>query len=155
MRRMGSTRTRGPEISVHNRQRSVRVDLGSLRSFAHRALEQCRKLPERKNNLLRDLDQIVIVLISDRKMAELHVRFMNVAGPTDVITFQHGEIFLSAATASRQAREIDTSTGAELRLYLVHGLLHLCGFDDTERVAAREMNKTQRKILSLDRGRER
>src|SRR6185295_13143344 len=75
-------------------------------------------------------EEIFVMLISDKRMSDLHLRYMNEAGPTDVITFQHGEIFISAPTAQRQAQEFGTTTRREIELYLAHGLLHLAGFDD-------------------------
>lgn len=74
---------------------------------------------------------------------------MQVPGPTDVITFQHGEIFVSVETAQRQAEAFRTSLNYELRLYLVHGLLHLYGFDDQEQAARRRMHSIQKKIVAL------
>jgi len=81
-------------------------------------------------------------------MAELHQRFLNEPGPTDVITFQHGEIVISAETAKRQARAFRTSMELELRLYLVHGLLHLCGLDDKTAAGTGEMKRLQEKLVA-------
>jgi probable rRNA maturation factor len=89
-----------------------------------------------------------ILIVSDRKIASLHRQFMNESGPTDVITFQHGEIFVSAETARRNARRFGNALARELRLYVVHGLLHLHGFDDRVEVSARKMRSVQRKILA-------
>jgi len=93
------------------------------------------------------LEQIVILLISDERMADLHRRFLNQSGPTDVITFQHGEIFISVPTAKRQGREFGTSTLAEIELYVVHGLLHLSGFDDRTPVSRRRMRAAEARVL--------
>jgi probable rRNA maturation factor len=92
--------------------------------------------------------EVSVVLVSDRRMAELHQRFLNEPGPTDVITFQHGEIVISAETAKRQARAFRTSMELELRLYLVHGVLHLCGFDDKTAAGAAEMQRLQEKLVA-------
>ena len=73
---------------------------------------------------------------------------MGITGPTDVITFQHGEILMSVETARRQARAHRTSFAHELRLYLVHGLLHLHGFDDDAPAARRRMGAIQEKIVA-------
>ena len=72
---------------------------------------------------------------------------MNVAAPTDVITFQHGEIFISTETARRQARQVGATTLGEIRLYIVHGLLHLHGLDDQTPAAARRMARMQERIV--------
>jgi probable rRNA maturation factor len=86
-------------------------------------------------------------LVSDRCMSELHRRFLQLEGPTDVITFQDGEIFLSVETARRHARTLHTSVIKELQLYLVHGLLHLRGFDDKTAAGSRAMKLTQERIV--------
>jgi rRNA maturation RNase YbeY len=71
---------------------------------------------------------------------------MNIAGATDVITFEHGEIVISAQTAQKCALEFGHSTADEIGLYAVHGFLHLNGYlDATERERAR-MHEIQDKI---------
>jgi probable rRNA maturation factor len=134
-------------IIVLNRQRAVPVDLLSLREFAARALIECLKLP-RKLDSLANLPEISVVLVSDKRIASIHRRFMNHPEATDVITFQHGEIFVSTQTAKRQAGQVRTSFEQELRLYLVHGLLHLAGFDDKTLAGAAEMKGLQERIVA-------
>ena len=136
-----------PEISVDNRQRMVRVELASLRDFAKRALDKCLAIPGRGSALV-GLAEVNVVVVSDRRVAELHRRFMHESGPTDVITFQHGEIVISAETAKRQASKFGTSIGQELRLYVVHGLLHLHGFDDKTAAGAAEMKRVQERLVA-------
>ena len=133
-----------PQISVRNLQRKIVIERAALEDFARRALRLC--LAE-KGAPLTSLSEISVLLISDRKMSELHRRFMQIAGPTDVITFQHGEICISVETAQRQAKTYRTSLDHELRLYLVHGLLHLHGFDDREREARAVMRTVQARIM--------
>jgi probable rRNA maturation factor len=91
---------------------------------------------------------IVVTIISDRQMARLHQRFSGVAGPTDVLTFHHGEIVISVETARRQARAFGSTTENELRLYILHGLLHLYGFDDRSARARAAMHQVQDQLLS-------
>jgi probable rRNA maturation factor len=135
-------------ITVRNRQRIVSVELVALKDFAERALTECLKLRRLKPTVLTALGEVSVVLVSDRRMAKLHRRFLQQPGPTDVITFQHGEIFVSAETARRQGRLFGTSLGQELRLYLVHGLLHLHGFDDKDPRSAAKMKRAQEKLLA-------
>jgi probable rRNA maturation factor len=134
-------------ITVRNRQRIVSVELVALQDFAERALRECLKLPGPSTGLTK-LEEISVVLVSDRRIAELHRRFLQQPGPTDVITFQHGEIFVSTETARWQARQVGTSLEHELRLYLVHGLLHLHGFDDKDPRSAAKMKRAQEKLLA-------
>ncbi len=136
-----------PIITVRDLQRAVEIDLVGLNEFARRALDRCLALPKRKSELHR-LPGVDVLLISDRRIARLHRRFHKMAGPTDVITFQHGEIFISAQTAQRHATEFGTSTRREIELYLLHGLLHLQGFNDKTAAERRRMEAVQRKILS-------
>lgn len=138
-----------PAITVFNRQRVVAVQADALQEFAERALRECLKLPGPNRNLdeLSRLRELSVVLVSDRRMAELHRLFLQHAGPTDVITFQHGEIFVSTETARRQARRFASSLEHELRLYIAHGLLHLGGFDDKKPAAAAEMKRAQEKLV--------
>ena len=135
-------------IVVSNRQRAVRVDLEPLRQFAERALVECLKLQQRRLGSVADLPEVSVVLVSDKRIAGIHGRFMDDPTATDVITFDHGEIVISTQTAKRQARQFGTSLAHELRLYLVHGLLHLCGYDDKTRKGAAEMKRVQESVVS-------
>lgn len=134
-------------ILVQNRQRALPVDLTWLRRFAALALEKCRELSDDGKFALKSLDEIGVAIVSDRAMARMHEEFMGIAGPTDVLTFEHGNIVMSAQTAALYAAEHGHRLEEELALYTVHGLLHLNGFDDaTSRDAAR-MQKVQTRVL--------
>lgn len=138
-----------PKISVRNLQRNVPLDIVDLRRFAERALELCLGLPTKPRTDLQKLAEISVLIISDRRIASINREFLNKSGSTDVITFQHGEIFISAETARRQARQFRSTLKRELRLYLVHGLLHLHGFDDRTKTGRRRMQRTQERVLRL------
>ena len=133
-------------ISVRNLQRTVEVDFAAVQDFARRAFDRCLALPKRRS-ALSSLARVDVLLVSDRRIAGLHRRFHKIAGPTDVITFQHGEIFISVQTAQRHAAEFGTSTKREIELYLLHGLLHLHGFDDKTAADRRRMCAIQSKML--------
>ena len=137
-----------PQISICNLQRRVPVRVATLQKFAVKAVQNCLQLQKEKQTDLRKLRDIFVWLISDRRMSQLHRQFLGQTGPTDVLTFQHGEIFISAETAKRHARLFENSIMRELQLYIVHGLLHLHGFDDRTRAQARKMRRTQEKIMS-------
>ena len=134
-------------IKVRNLQRTVPANVAALQRFAERALKVCLGLHRDRRTELRNLSEISVLLISDRRMAALHSEFLGQPGPTDVITFEHGEIFISVATAKRHARQFNHSLLRELELYIVHGLLHLHGFDDRCETDARRMKKVQEEIL--------
>ena len=84
-------------------------------------------------------------------MASLHRQFLGRSGPTDVLTFAHGEIFISVELARRQARRFGNTLTREIRLYVVHGLLHLHGFDDQTESGARRMSEMQERIVRAAR----
>ena len=134
-------------VLVRNAQRKVRVDRGALQKFAVRAWEICRALPACAGSAGIKLEEISVVLVSDQRMAALHLQFMNIAGPTDVLTFQHGEIVISVETAQENAVRFGHEVEAEIRLYLVHGFLHLLGFDDQTPAEKRIMEREQWEVL--------
>jgi len=136
-----------PCISVRNLRRKIRVNVGELETFAAAAVQHCLQLRNRKRSDLRKLREVFVWLVSDRRMALLHRQFLGKTGPTDVLTFQHGEIFISVQTARRHARAFGNSLIRELELYMIHGLLHLHGFDDQSPAEARRMKTAQEKIL--------
>jgi probable rRNA maturation factor len=136
------------EITVRNLQRSMPVDLAGLEKFAVKALSECLKLRRRKASELTKLREVSVLLVSDRRMSQLHRQFLHQRGPTDVLTFEHGEIFISVPTAKRNAHGFGNSLMRELRLYIIHGLLHLHGFDDRAGRRAREMKEIQAKVLA-------
>ena|ERR1700726_4986417 len=144
---MKSSSRTPPEISVRNLQRAVKVDVARIRKFAENAVQLCLQLQRPRITDLRKLPEISILIVSDRRMAILHRQFLNEIGPTDVLTFHHGEIFVNAQMARRNSRRFGSSLEREHRLYVVHGLLHLHGFDDRTAAKKREMIEVQDKIF--------
>ena len=134
-------------IIVQNRQRSVRFDLRWVRQFADVALESCRARPADRGRLLEAVAEVEVAIVSDPVIAQVHEQFMGIQGPTDVITFEHGEIVISAQTAAANARCYRRSIEEEIALYTVHGLLHLNGFQDTDSREAARMRKVQNRIF--------
>lgn len=112
----------------------------------------------------RQVGEISLAFVTDDCMAQLHQQFLGVTGPTDVLTFPlgnlvenqpysqqlpavSGEIVISTETARRQARQRRHDPVVETCLYVIHGLLHLCGYDDTTPAARRQMQRRQRYYL--------
>lgn len=146
--RNDSKRVALPQITVRNAQRILPVNVVDLEKFAAQAMRYCLRLRRNKPTDLIKLSELFVLLVSDRRMASLHRQFLNEPGPTDVLTFGHGEIFISVETARRNARAFGNSFARELRLYILHGLLHLHGFDDRSKADARRMKATQDKALA-------
>ena len=87
------------ELVLLNRQRRVALNTRWLKQAAALALPRCLALSDDGRFALRALPEIVVAIVSDARMAQVHLDFMGLAGPTDVITFEHGEIVASAETA--------------------------------------------------------
>ena len=141
-----------PKITVQNLQRRISVNVAELEKFAGHAVQNSLQLHQGQRTDLRKLGEISVWLISDRRMALLHRKFLGQSGPTDVMTFQHGEIFISAETARRHARTFGNSLLRELKLYIAHGLLHLHGFDDQTPSEMHKMKAAQERILRICSG---
>lgn len=145
--RRGSSRIAVPKVAIRNLQRTVAVNVSDLEKFAADAVRICLQINKSKSTDLTKLREVFVLLISDRRMASLHRQFLRGVGPTDVMTFQHGEIFISVETARRHASRYGNSLARELRLYVVHGLLHIHGFDDRNEIDSQKMEATQKRIL--------
>jgi probable rRNA maturation factor len=130
------------QLKVLNRQRKYRLPVSDLCTFAQTLVPHVLSVAR---NVIPE--EILVVLVSDRKIAAIHEQFMGIAGATDVITFQHGEILISVETAARQATEYKSDLSRELRLYIAHGLLHLAGYDDHSEDGFREMAKLQNELV--------
>ncbi len=125
-------------LELRNRQRVHRVRREALVALAEWVLSHDRAMVEW---------ELGIHLIGARTMAAMHQRWLGMGGSTDIITFDHGsgrgrihgEMFISVDDAAQQAAEFGTSVGAELARYVIHGILHLQGFDDLEPAARRRM----------------
>jgi probable rRNA maturation factor len=136
-----------PSIEVRNLQRIVRISTRRLQRFADIACTLVWK-QKRPGTEFASVAAISVLIVSDRRMAALHKEFCGLGGATDVLTFQHGEIVISAETAARQARIFHSNLTAEVQLYLLHGLLHLAGFDDVTAQQQKRMQRLQNKLLA-------
>jgi probable rRNA maturation factor len=100
--------------------------------------------------------ELSLVFLTDAALAQLHADFMDDPSTTDVITFEGdaaaglaGEICVSADTAAAYARAHDRDFATELTLYLVHGWLHLAGYDDLRPAKKRRMRAAEARALKL------
>jgi probable rRNA maturation factor len=117
-----------------------------------------RHLPSAATFIRTHLTDLSVILVGDKRMAELHLQFMNIPGPTDVLTFPidedsrgrptAGEVYVCIPEAIRQSKLRKTKVRDEVLLYALHGLLHLSGFDDRTDAEYRRMHRTEDDILS-------
>ena len=134
------------QIFIANRQRRVRFDLDRLRRLAELSLAECVRHSGDARFALKEFAEVEVAVVSDAVIARVHRQFMGVPGATDVITFDHGEIVVSADTARTQAAEHGHGTVEELTLYVIHGLLHLNGYDDIAPRDRAKMHRVQDRI---------
>jgi probable rRNA maturation factor len=125
----------------------VPLRLPWLQRLALLALEKCQDDSADGQFALQGLGEVEVAVVSDRVIADVHRRFLSIPGPTDVITFDHGEIVISAQTAASQAAQFGHTVDQELALYIIHGLLHLNGYDDRSEGDAIRMRHAQERIL--------
>lgn len=100
--------------------------------------------------------ELSIAFLTDRALARLHADFLADPSTTDVITFagdpafgSAGEICVSADTAAAYARRQGRDFGAELTLYVIHGWLHLAGYDDLQPAKKRRMRAAEARAQRL------
>lgn len=143
---------------ILNQQREVRVALRPLESFLRRV--------ERELGL--EPPDVTVCLVSDAAMARLNENFRKRKGPTDVLSFPNvarqkavrlprrrpagnsgrheylGDIAISPATARRYAKKQERPFSSELRVLILHGVLHVLGYDhETDRG---EMDRIEQKL---------
>jgi probable rRNA maturation factor len=137
------------QITLSNRQRTEKLETVWLRRIFKSAVGEILKQPARKGSVLAGLGNVDVVILSNRVMAGIHRTFMNIEGPTDVITFKHGEILICAEIAATNAKKYQKPLHHEIGLYIIHGLLHLNGYNDKTQAERRTMQKMQERILAI------
>lgn len=99
--------------------------------------------------------EISLAFVDNPTIHRLNKQYLNHDEPTDVLSFPlsessrklSGELVLGAEVALARATELGHEVQAELTLYVIHGLLHLCGHDDHDPAAARRMRERERHHL--------
>ena len=132
-------------IDVVNLQRKVRIETGEIRVFTQLLILNVKEAGERSFS---------VAFVSDSRMKQLNELFRGKDSTTDVLSFPHepdafdpdknnlGDIVISAEQAKRQADENGLTLDAEIKQLILHGVLHLCGYDheaDTGEMNSREL----------------
>ena len=134
-------------IEVVNRQRKLKVDCLRWQAFV---VEAMRVIPVTATG-------VTVALVSDRTISELNRMWRHKQGPTDVLSFpvaqeafekleglELGDVVISVEQAARQAKENGLELETELAQLILHGLLHLCGYDhETDKG---EMNRLELRL---------
>lgn len=104
--------------------------------------------------------ELSVVFAVDSEIKALNKKYRGKDRPTDVLSFPLGEkgilgdIVISVERARAQAEAFGTSFKSEVELYIIHGALHLLGYDDETPAAAKAMRKKEKELLPLWRKRE-
>jgi probable rRNA maturation factor len=131
----------------NNRQRRVRIDDAKIRAFVRRAGREVARGRE-----------FAVLIASDAFVRQANRRFRGKSASTDVLSFPDGaagrlgDILVSAARAARQAHEQNHTVEDELKVLILHGLLHLLGYDheaDLERMKRAESRWRKKFGLAL------
>ncbi len=139
------------DVIIGNHQEQVGIPehwLTALETCAVQAADLAIEHEIESRSPLSLLGTIEVALVDDATIDQVHRDFMNIEGATDVITFHHGEIVISAETAYRQATEFHEPPAREILRYLVHGLLHLAGHDDQSDASRAKMEAAQEAIVT-------
>lgn len=135
-------------VSIASPQELVPLEYARLKDCA-RAVLSGESVKEAK---------ISLAFVDDDTIAGLNKRFLDHDGPTDVITFPlsgqgarklEGEIVIGVEVARREAETRGHDVNTELCLYVIHGTLHLCGYEDESRKGAADMRRKEREYVRL------
>jgi probable rRNA maturation factor len=129
------------------------VDEGSLRRVVAEVLRQAE---------VAGKTELSLIITDDEALRELNRRFRGVDAPTDVLAFGAGaeghfvsapesppylgDVVISYQRALAQAEELGHTVAKELTLLIIHGILHLLGYDHQEETAARKMREREERI---------
>ena len=89
---------------------------------------------------------VTIALVSDARIRALNKQFRRKDAPTDVLSFEPGDIAIATGVARRQARHAGHSYATELRVLALHGLLHLIGYDHHHPADRGRMARLERRL---------
>ena len=133
-------------IHITNRQKTLPVDRRRMRQVVRAILDDAGASEA----------TISIAIVDDAAIAKLHLEFLDDPEPTDVLSFVlerseqslEGEVVASADTAAACAPRYGETPEDELLLYVIHGTLHLVGYDDTAPRQRTVMRKKEREYLA-------
>ena len=141
------------EVLIEDRQETQKLSKGDIRTTARRVLSALG-YPDA---------QLSVLIVSDDQIAELNETYLNHTGPTNVISFPMqegpfagitpdllGDVVISADTAHREAVDAGMPTMERFNQLLVHGILHLVGYDHVNSEAeAAVMERKSKELMEM------
>lgn len=153
---MNRTRRKSP-LQFENAQKRFAIPLSQLKNRAHVAL---KLLSKTKKHHLTSRTLVNFRFVDDAEMCLWHRDYLGDPTPTDVMAFPMregkklnlkedvlGDVVISVETAKRQAKEFGKKLDEELTLYIIHGVLHLLGYEDTKPAKKKVMDQLQFSLL--------
>lgn len=121
-------------LEIINQQRKIKIELDQFQQFAEKAVTVIKEAKGK---------DLTIAFVSDKKIRDLNKIFRDKNKPTDVLSFPYepdqydfletdnflGDIVISLEQAEKQAKENDLTLELEIKQLILHGILHLCGYD--------------------------
>ena len=126
-----------PDIAVINFQRQCPIPVTLIKKTAIRSIKA----------LKLEHEAITIVFAGTVRMRSINRKFLGHDYVTDVITFDHGDIIICPQVAKRFAKAYGQDVKREILLYVVHGLLHLAGYDDKKEEDIKRMRAMEKKLI--------
>ncbi|MBI2807730.1 MAG: rRNA maturation RNase YbeY [Planctomycetes bacterium] len=135
------------KISIHSPQERITIDRGRMREIARAVLD---------GEAVKD-HEISLAFVDNVTIHRLNKQYLDHDEPTDVITFPYsnagarkleGELVIGVEVAQEQAAERGHDVQIELSLYVIHGLLHLCGYNDKSPRDEATMRERERHYLA-------
>ncbi len=120
-----------------NNSTNFKINQKEIKNFCHRVLKKIRKQVD-----------LSIAFVSPKEIKKLNQVYRHINRPTDVLSFEEtNEIIICPQQAKKQAKEVGHSLKEELQLLLVHGFLHLFGYDHQTIRQKRQMDTLTKKLL--------
>lgn len=110
-------------------------------AFLKRIAEMAAKIIE-----LKEFKTISIAIVCNARMKALNRKYRGKNKTTDVLAFNYGEIIISLSQAKLQAKKLGHPLKEELTILLVHGILHLAGYNDETKTGYNKMFKKQKEV---------
>lgn len=134
------------DITVKNLQSKCSIPVSKIQSTAQKVIHELRH----KGKLSPQLLELCIVFVGEGRMKSINKKYLKHDYVTDVITFDlevAAEIIICPSIALKNAKFYQLSMKKELLLYVIHGLLHLAGFDDHAPKDIENMRLAERQLL--------
>jgi len=144
------------EILIKNQQKIIKINQGKTKRIIKKVLQHLK---------VDDKNEISVLFTDDNFIRSLNNKYRGIDKPTDVLSFSLqegavkspkvesikllGDIIISVETAQRQADNLNHSIEKELKVLLIHGLLHLTGYDHEEDKDYKIMREKESEILKI------